>query len=123
MYREMYFSILRHVTAHHSARALLTFLLLLTSSAFADDEILNHFTNSITTIYISSTQECENTLAPGPTEYKKLITDYLNIFYPGGISYWVLPEVSQRVNDRTACIIAIQAHLTDYQAARRDYSH
>lgn len=105
-----------------SCRYALLILFLWPLNSFADDLIASRFTSSMTMMYTSS-EACRGTLAPGPDEYVKLITDYLNILYPSGIAYWVIPEVPQHVKDRRSCLVVVQQHLLEYQQASLDYQH
>jgi hypothetical protein len=89
--------------------------------AFADEEVMRRFTQSLKDLYIISIT-CEDTLTPSPSVYASAIVSYMSQYYDEpSSSYWVLPEVTPRSSSPRYCQVLLESRLLNYQAMRADF--
>jgi hypothetical protein len=82
---------------------------------------LQRFTQSITGMYVA-VETCQDIVPSGPEIFVP-VKNYLNGYYPGGIPYWVLPDVKERSKSLNYCAITLGQQLMNYQRASVDFAY
>ncbi len=74
----------------------------------------------MTGVYTASSK-CKDTVSPSPEAYMREIRGYLETLYPNGVSYWVLPEVQERITKANNCAVLLESQLIAYETASREF--